>query len=41
MTAGSYEATIYKLSGFTSFLPITFDEFGGFTITGTYQATIL
>jgi hypothetical protein len=39
--AGTYEGTVHKLNNICTFLPIIFDEFGGFTINGVYQSTIL
>jgi len=39
--AGVYEAYIHRVSGFSAYLPIEFDEFGGFSISALYQATIL
>ena len=41
VAAGLYEGNVHKLSALSTFLPVTFDEFGSFRITGTYQATIL
>lgn len=38
---GTYEGTVHRISNICTFLPIIFDEFGGFTVTGVYQSTIL
>jgi hypothetical protein len=32
---------VHKLHGIATYLPVLFDEFGGFTITGVYQAALM
>ena len=39
--AGTYEGTVHRISNICTFLPVIFDEFGGFTVSGVYQSTIL
>lgn len=39
--AGTYEGTVHKVAHLCTFLPVIFDEFGGFTVSGLYQSTVL
>ena len=38
---GVFDATIRKTHDLSAYLPISFDEFEGFTISATYHSTIL
>jgi len=38
---GCFKGKIRKLSPISSYLPISFDEFEGFTISATYHTTIM
>ena len=41
MELGKYEGEIHSIPSTASYLPISFDEFGGFVITGAYHSTII